>query len=127
MFRPTCTLAIDGWLFPSLNSVHASSHRRHPTHLVGSAKIMPFALVLITRPDVEALYPAAFTTLPNADTIASDTPAEAPIFRNPRRLVTLVSPSLSIPSFSSRSFNIPLPPYDPVGRCSRRHTSDTWI
>jgi hypothetical protein len=43
MFRATFTRAIDGFAFPSLNSVHANSHRRHATHFVGSAITKPSA------------------------------------------------------------------------------------
>jgi hypothetical protein len=49
MFRATFTRAMDGFAFPSLNSVHANSQRRHPTHFVGSPIISPSACSMMIK------------------------------------------------------------------------------
>src|SRR5512133_3604701 len=88
-----------GWLFPSLNSVHASSHRLHPTHLVGSARIIPLALVMIgIAGEANPLAPAS---PPNADSAARLIPVEAESFRKPLLVVSLPARASTFPLIPS--------------------------
>src|SRR5512138_2210301 len=88
-----------GWLFPSLNPVQAASHLLHPTHLVGSARIIPFEFVMIGI--AGAANPLLAASPPNAEIAARLIPVEAESFKNPLLVVSLPANSSIFPLTSS--------------------------